>query len=293
MTTKDKSRDLAVFDSFVLFVNNYSILVALGAVSTSFFFLHYYQHPISFTFLWLMGSTTWIVFTADHLLDAAELKEKATTHRHQAHYKNRTVLTYLVALLIGSNAYLVWINRFELYILKGALLGVLMIIYLLFIKFKQHKQSIILSKELLVAMGATLGMCLLPGYVAPLIWTGSHFLLITVFFLINMANILTFSRFDLKADEIQNMTSMVYQLGYARSSRIIFNILNGCFLLSAVWLFSFRGFYKVNGALALIIMLNILAVVNLKYYAFKEKEYYRFWGDFIYLVPGMTVFLST
>lgn len=240
-----------------------------------------------------MGTTTWVVFTADHLLDASELKEKAITPRHQAHHKNKTLLTYLVALLIGSNAYIVWLNKFELYVLKGALLGILLVIYLLFIKFKQHNQSIILSKEFLVGIGATLGMCLLPGYVAPITWTWSHFLLIMVFFLINMANILTFSRFDLKADIAHNMTSLVYQMGYARSSRLIFNILSVCFLLSAIWLFTFAGFYKVKGALALIIMLNILAVVNLKYYAFKENEYYRFWGDFIYLVPGMTVFIST
>ena len=240
-----------------------------------------------------MGSTTWVIFTADHLLDASELKEKAITKRHQAHYKNRTLLTYLIAFTVGTNAYLVWLNRFELYILKGALLGVLMVFYLLFIKFKQHQQSIILSKEFLVAIGATLGMCLLPGYVAPFTWTWSHFLLITIFFLINVANILTFSRFDLKADRAHNMTSLVYQMGYARSSRLIFNILSGCFLLSAIWLFSFAGFYKVKGALALIIMLNTLAIINHQYYAFKKNEYYRFWGDFIYLVPGLTVFLST
>lgn len=291
MTTKNKSRNQQVFDSFVLFVNNYSLFVALGAVSTSFFFLNYYQQPISFVFLWLMGTTTWAIFTADHILDAEHLREKAITARHKAHFKYKTILTYLVALIIGSNAFLVWINRYELFVMKGALLGVLMVMYLVFIKFKQSKHLIILSKEILVAVGATIGMCILPGFISPITWTFPHFLLITIFFLINLANILTFSRFDLKSDIDNNMTSLVYRLGYTQSSRIIFNLLNICFLLGAIWMFSFVGFYKVKGALALVLMLNILAIINLKYYAFKEKEYYRFWGDFIYLIPGISVFL--
>ncbi len=61
--------------------------------------------------------------------------------------------------------------------------------------------------------------------------------------------------------------------------------------MTVVWLFTDDWRYKINGALALLVMINILALINLKYVHFRKDARYRFWGDFIYLIPGIVVFL--
>jgi len=38
-------------------------------------------------------------------------------------------------------------------------------------------------------------------------------------------------------------------------------------------------------------MLNVLLVIYIQEDRFAEKESYRFWGDFIYLIPGLVWYL--
>src|SRR4051812_9177927 len=68
--------------------NLLSLDVALGAVISAAFLgriLHVNILPQGFI---LLGIVVWLIYTADHLLDAWSMREAATSERHRFHQKN-------------------------------------------------------------------------------------------------------------------------------------------------------------------------------------------------------------
>ena len=66
-----------------------SIDVCLGACISCWMIAHYLEVSLSFWTYAVLACTVWLIYTADHLLDAykisKQLKEKATTDRHIFH----------------------------------------------------------------------------------------------------------------------------------------------------------------------------------------------------------------
>lgn len=268
------------------FLSNYSLLISAGAVSTAWYMVSIKELSLPALFYWLMGSTVWLIFTIDHLLDGLN-RTTPDAPRHLLHRKYQKPLIALVAFLAGFNATLAILNFKEAFIQHGIWLFAFMCLYLLLVNNTHRNRRPLNSKEMLVAAGATLGMNILPLLSSAALFSIADLLLIVIFFLIHLSNILTFSRFDLQSDVRDQMTSWVAGMGFARSSRLIFNLIAVIYLLSIVWLFTAYGLHKIKTALILVIMINILALINLNYYRFKKHEDYRFWGDFIYLIPGI------
>ena len=277
----------------MIFCNAFSIVVVSGAVSTSFFFSYYWGVNHEGLFYWLLGSSVWLIYTLDHLLDAFRLGPKASSIRHRLHHQFRYPLIILVFFIAGFNAMEVWLNWNQFpYIRYGVVLIGLFILYLIYVML-HHKQGKHLNfKEIWVAIFATIGMALSPVFGQEIQPDTGNFLLLAIFTLLNFLNLLTFSRFDLRQDQKDKMQSLACHLGFPKTSRWINNLLAVAFLMTVVWLFTDDWPYKITGTLALIVMINILALINLKYVHFRKDARYRFWGDLIYLIPGLVVFLK-
>jgi uncharacterized membrane protein YfcA len=244
-------------------------------------------------FYWLLGSSVWLIYTFDHLLDAFRLGPKASSIRHRLHYKFRYPLTILVFFIAGVNAMEVWLKWHQLpYIRYGVLLVSLFITYLIYVMLQHKRERLLIFKEIWVAIFATIGMALSPVFGLEIHTETGSFLLLTIFTLLNFLNLLTFSRFDLRNDQKDKMQSLACHLGFAKTSRWINNLLAVVFLMTVAWLFADHWRYKINGALAIIVMIEFLALINLRYDHFRKDAGYRFWGDFIYLIPGIIVFLE-
>lgn len=261
----------------------------VGSVSTALFFMRIYGQPISFFFLWMLGSSIWLIFTFDHLMDAHRLKETAVSKRHKAHFKNRNLLTILLVFFGSLNATLVILHWDERFIKAGLAIAILMGLYFLIIHARGHGHKF---KELFVALGATLGMCIMPWFISPVAIHFDEIMLTICFFVIHLINVLTFSRFDMRGDRINAMNSMVSSWNFKKISLQLFKLIAYCFLLELIFIFTSQNDYKINAALTLLLMLNLLTLINQDYYTFIKNERYRFWGDFIYLIPGLTLLIS-
>src|SRR4051812_9025759 len=136
------------------FLNIISVDVALGAAVGALFFARIFDAPIKSYGVLSLGLTVWIIYTADHLLDAKKITETASTERHRFHQRNFKVL--FIALMVASLvvSILIFFIRRPVFI-GGLLLSVIVIIYLMlqrYLKFvKEFVGALLYSGGVMLA----------------------------------------------------------------------------------------------------------------------------------------------
>jgi hypothetical protein len=198
----------------------------------------------------------------------------------------RKILIPLVAILVVANVYLAFNFLPDQLLLGGVLLACFVFLYLLLIPLLKKLVNVPI-KEALIAIGVTVGMCVLPGLAGKLDLHYSYILLMLVFTLLNFLNLVIFSLLDSTEDHESDMPSIVQLYGYDKINEFANVLVLITFFAMAFWLYSFSGIEKRHAIVVFMLMLNILALILLKREYFKKNNLFRFWGDSIYLVPGL------
>jgi len=270
-------------------INCFSLMVVFGSISTSYFFATLFHAKLSFWFYYLLSSTIWIIYTLDHVLDGLKLKEEAISLRHYIHYKYRTTIIPILVLFALFNMYVAVAYLPQKMLIAGCVLAVLVILYFLFIHFFSAKQKAI-NKELIVALVVCSGMVVLPGISGNLSLSFGSACIVLSMVLINYTNLLLFSYYDYENDKANGLNSAATNWGLEKTKTMAINTLGSAFVLFVFWLFQFNSPSKLPVSIAFLIMLNILMVMIIQEDRFKQKESYRFWGDFIFLMPGVVMY---
>lgn len=192
----------------------------------------------------------------------------------------------LIGIIVPLNIYIAFKFLPDKLLFGGVMLGCFVLLYILLIPLLKKLVNVPV-KEALIALGVTGGMCLLPGLAGKLSLHYSYILLLVVFTLINFLNLLIFSLLDSEEDLESNMPSIVQLYGYEKINRFANQMVIFTFLMIGFWIYSFKGVSKLHGVVVFMLMLNILALILLKREYFKKNDLFRFWGDSIYLVPGL------
>lgn len=262
------------------------MLVVFGSVSTSFFFARFFNADLGPAFYWLLASTVWVIYTMDHVIDGIQSAKSNQSLRHALHYRYRATLITLCSIIVPCNVYLAFRFLSPNLIIAGMLIACFVFLYLLLIPMlKRLKKWPI--KEVLVAIGVSAGMCLLPGLAGKIDWHYSYILLVLAFTLINFLNLLIFSILDEEQDRVTSMPSIVQSLGNAKSKDMANSLVVLTFFVMGFWLYSYHGIEKRYVIVVLMLMLNVLALILLKREYFSRHDLFRFWGDSIYLIPGL------
>jgi hypothetical protein len=255
------------------YLNLLSIDVALGAVVSAAFFGRILHVPILPQGFVLLGIVVWLIYTADHLLDAWSMKEAAISKRHRFHQKHFMAIT-LSALVAGGIALvLIFMIRVQL-ITTGIIFGAFVVIYLLINRWLKY------FKELAGSLLYTGGV-LLPAWsvhVQPL--SGMQSLLIGVFTLIVLTNMLIFARFSMKEDEVNQQKSLATILGVRAMNTLITIVIAICSLLIV---YTALTGISIDLLVLLVMEACLVVVFGLKY--FRENDRYRIYGDAIFLLP--------
>ena len=104
------------------FINNTSLDVVAGAISSALFFariMHVTSLPQGIISL---GLSVWIIYTTDHLLDARRIKQLASTERHRFHQNNFFILSVLLLLALLADVAIIFYMRAAVFN-AGLLLG--------------------------------------------------------------------------------------------------------------------------------------------------------------------------
>ena len=257
-------------------LNILSIDIALGAVVSALFLGKALQVHLDAVPLLCLGITVWIIYTADHLLDAKLISGVASTSRHRFHQQNfRAVFLALVLAIVINSIMLFFVGQKIL--VYGGILTLLICLYL---TFQRHLSFL---KEGVGALLYSAGV-LLPTVTHAVKFASIYlWALIAMFFLTAFLNLILFSWFDLEYDQMDNHSSLVVQFG-RRSITVFLYFLFALQLSIAILMTGTFG--SLTLPFAIVIAMNfLLFLIFKKSQALAAEDRYRMAGDAIFLFP--------
>jgi len=256
-------------------VNILSLDIAVGAMICASFFARIIQVVILPQGLISLGLTVWIIYTADHLLDAKKIKQDASTERHRFHQRHFRSLLVLLAAAIFIDAAQIYFIRSMVFI-AGLGLAFLVGVYFLI------QQRLGFLKELLGAVLYTGGVLLIPLSVNNQV-SIPVMLLILQFGMTAWINLLLFSLIDQPKDEKDKHHSFTTTFGLRVTRNILLFLFAAAAVLTVVQLTIFS--FEAMAILTLSLMTLLLLVIFLKKDYFEKEDRYRLLGDAVFLLP--------
>lgn len=269
-------------------INILSLDVVVGSVLTGVFACKVLSVEINFWWLVIMALAVWVMYTADHLLDARRIKANSNIKRHRFHYHNmRIILPVWIAIAIACIvSSLIMLERDIIYM--GILLGICILIYFGVVHFNKERRPFFLQKELFIALTYVLGI-----WLAPIVWYGKNpegtmLMIIANLVLLAWAEGIMASWFELHEDTTDRHVSFTVLFGKKTSRRLI------CFLIILVIVFSITGIFMISNspiikiAFAIEFLMGTVMAILISYPGFFKKDgLYRYFGEAIFLMPGL------
>ncbi len=261
---------------FYRLLNILSIDVVLGAVCCAAWFANYFEVELRIYALLCLGLTVWIIYSADHLLDAIKVKGEASTLRHRFHQKHFKALTIVLACASAFDFGLLFFIRAQV-LYAGIFLICMVGVYLLISRWLAY------LKEIVVA-GLYCGGVLLPALsLNESGMTAADLFLILCFFLTALINVIMFAWFDHALDirDGNNSFSTKFGKDFTKKLLILLFALQVIFLVILLVGKSFLPLIVFGS------MNSILYLLFVRSDEFGKAEYYRLLGDAVFLIPAV------
>ncbi len=262
---------LRLYGSF----NYLSIDVACGAMGCAAFFARILQVQLRPYGLASLGLTVWIIYTADHLLDAHRLKHEASSPRHRFHQNNFRVLLIVLVIAVLVDLLLAFFIRKPI-LNWGMGLSVIVLFYLWL------QRRLVVIKELVISLLYSAGILIPAMSLTMKMISASEIILIAIFTLTAFINLVLFSWYDWKQDLKDDHFSLVTNLGRDRAKNILIILFSAqAMLVGGLILFSL---YQVE---ALILAGMNLPLLILLFFPekFSDNNHYRLIGDIVFIFP--------
>lgn len=261
---------------FYRLLNILSIDVALGAVCCGVWFANYFKVELRVYALLCLGLTVWIIYSADHLLDARKVKGEASTLRHRFHQHYFKGL--VIVLVITSMLDFVLIFFLHTQVLHaGIFLICIVMVYLLLSRWLTY------LKEIAVA-GLYCGGVLLPALsLKESGFSTTEIFVMLSFFLTALINVIMFAWFDHALDVRDGNNSFSTKFGkdFTKRLLIVLFVLQVILLMILIITESFFPLILFGS------MNSILYLVLIRSSEFNKSEYYRLLGDAVFLIPAL------
>ncbi len=265
---------------FYRLLNILSIDVALGAVCCAAWFANYFDVRLRIYALICLGLTVWIIYTADHLLDARKVKGEASTLRHRFHQQYFKILFALMLIACIISFSLLFFIRAQV-LHAGIFLISVVLIYLLV----SHWLNFL--KEIAVAV-LYCGGVLLPALSLHLnMITRTDVFVMLCFFLTALINVIMFSWFDHDSDKHDDYNSFSIKLG----SDFTKKLLTGLFIAQGICLILLLQAESFSPLILFTIMNSLLVMLFVRSARFSRSEHYRLLGDAVFLIPTLFLML--
>lgn len=273
-------RDFCFMNSLLNFykhLNTLSIDVALGAVCCCAWFAKLYHVDLRPYVFLALGLTVWIIYTADHLLDARKIKGEALTTRHRFHQQHFTVLTVLVAIFAVIDFGLIFFVRKQV-LYAGIILGGIVLLYLVFTRVLSFLKETVVA--VLYSGGVLLPVLSLWDWQMSI----SYPLIVVSFFITAWINLFLFAWFDHNIDKIHGYTSFSVQFG----KYLTMLLLRGLFFIQVALIGTIALHNQMISAALMLFMMNaILFLLFVRPANTFLQDNYRLLGDAVFLIPAM------
>ncbi len=221
----------------------------------------------------LLGIIVWLIYTADHLLDAWSMREAATSERHRFHQKHfiTILMVFLGAGIVALGV--MFLIRIQL-ISAGIVLSVFVITYLLVNRWLKYFKE--LTGSILYTGGVFLPAWSL--HTQPI--TANQLTLIIIFALIAFTNMLIFARFSIGEDILNRQKSLATIMGVRPMNTLISIV---CVICFGVMIYQATRDFSSELVMLFVMEMILVVVFTVKY--FRYDDHYRIYGDAIFLLP--------
>ncbi|GAA5031901.1 hypothetical protein GCM10011506_24880 [Marivirga lumbricoides] len=263
------------------YIRAFSLDVVAGAAISARWIGEFFNASISFSTIFALSLTVWLIYTVDHLLDARKVRPQTAVFRHLVHQRNAP---YLIGLAVIALMMLIYTTQFlsREILGYGIILGLAVIAYLLFVHFIRKKPY--WGKEWFISAVYATGICL-PTFAN----LGNFSLILGYFwlqlFILASINLLLFNMFEYKQDKLQGFNSFATVWGFDLTRKIILVLF---LFFTIIWSAAFLYFAQedfLDYQAIFIFMGSVLAMVLSKETTLKEEEWYRVIGDIVFVLP--------
>jgi len=257
-----------------------SIDVALGSVASSILAVKVSGARLPVAYWFILPLCVWIIYTADHLLDALKTKENSTMERHFFHYIHRKtfmfflVLTCLLSILLIIN----YLGRTAIFF--GVIIVSFIIIYLFLNRFRCQLFTFF-PKEIVIALGYMAGTWGIPLLLRYSFLNRTDLFIFVTHFLVILSIPLLYSIYEVDADKTAGFVSFATTFGVKTAEIAVSTLLVISSIFSIVVLFTV---HYMSGFI-LMAMSGSLFVVLLFQNKLGVKDYYRTISDSITFLP--------
>ena len=267
-----------------------SLDIVAGAIGSCIFAGEVFHVSIPVAYLAVLGFSAWIIYSADHILDAIKKKGNTEIQTHKFFYKYKTPLILVTVILTIFTFRLTMYSLSPAIIQFGLVLVAGVIFYFLLVNFYMNAPKIFFIKELWISIIYTAGI-----WGGPVIYAGSEplipdMLLIASFFLLVFSNVLIYSYYEYNQDIREQEKSFAVDFGKLLTRRLIYFLLIISFVL---WQLAVYIYGNIKGDTILIYsMITIFLVLIISFPGtFYKNERYGKLADSAFLIPYISIFI--
>lgn len=258
-----------------------SLDVVVGSLVSGMLFADVLGANMHWTWYIALPLAVWIVYTADHLLDARRLGAEANTPRHLFHHEHFNVIGLFWFVCLGIIILLIFFMPVYL-ILCGVFVGFFSGLHLALVKWAGSRLRWWLHKELGVALVYTMGVCCGPLFALNGGILNNSWGIILQFFLLALINLWLFSYFERDTDRKDGHTSFLLLIGdqTAKLGLVFMGLI--CLSIGIAYLLS--GHYLPMQLIFFLMLLTLALIFYFPSWSLKGEKY-RIWGDAVFIFP--------
>ncbi len=285
-------------------IRTLSLDIVAGSLAggTLFAWLFYAPEAMPWSWWCVLALSVWIIYTADHLLDARRLGADAGTPRHRFHYRHFRALALALFLAATGSLALTVLPLPRPLVLSGLWLGGGALLHLL---CAQLAGRIAYPAELVIAMLYTAGIGFAPLVLANAIGQPTIFAwhCTTLFFLAALGNLIAFSLFEATVDRREAPGRLLALMGITGARLVLLAIAPLSLLFAGAAAMQTAGAanpaaeWTAIGVLLLACLLPPIVYATREFGAgyLAQRERYRAICDAVfvlYLVPPLVAWLT-
>ncbi len=238
---------------------------------------------------WLcLATAIWVIYTADHLVDAIKISAPLDGRRmfYHRHFKMLLLVVVVLSIIVSILGLTFLSSKI---IVFGVAIGLISALYLSLVFFFGQKKKVWLQKELYVSVIYTIGIWGSIILMSLKTLNLEELLIILSFFMLVFSDILIFSIYDHRQDVINQFVSLIELLGINKVARLIITLLIASCSLSIALLFFSEPKFKVTGAI-LLLMAIVLSWIFIGKDKLANNEWYRYIGETVFFLPALILF---
>jgi len=269
-----------------------SIDIVLGALASSCFASRLLASDPGWVWWITLALTVWLLYTADHMLDAWKQRKRIQRDLHYFMMKNRKSLLWSMIIIAAADILLIF-NLLDLELMKYALAlaGLVLLFYAMRHVFRKNR-ILMIPGEIFVLLIYMAGTWLGPFVASESVPEAGHGLVALIFAGTLLMNLGVISIYDMKLDKRMGISSMANLLGIKGTKNLLLGTAIGIYLVTMLQFLVFEMDRYFQYALILTGMATILLLVLYYPSRFRRNDYFRLAADAVLFMGFLSLLIK-